>query len=315
MEKKEIPELEILLSTYNGELYLKELFDAILSQTFTNWRMVIRDDGSSDSTMAIIVYYQKKYPDRFIILDGRNTNLGPAQSFGKLIEFSTAPFLALCDQDDVWMPDKLEKQMVIMQEKGQDSGLFTPILVHSDLMVCDDKMNCISDSFWKYQYINPDRMKDIRCLLVQNFVTGCTILMNRALIDKIIPIPEEVIMYDWWIALMAQQLGEIVTIHVPLVKYRQHGDNAIGAKKWGIQFAFSRFFGKIGSWKQSLAETRFQAQALIDRLRGEKNCDVDIIFQYINMFEKKWFSRKIFYLNIGMKKYGMLRQFITWLFI
>ena len=72
-------------------------------------------------------------------------------------------------------------------------------------------MNCIRDSFWKYQYINPDKMKDIRCLLLQNFVTGCTILMNRALIDKIPPIPEKAIVFDWWIALLAQQIGKIST--------------------------------------------------------------------------------------------------------
>ncbi len=316
-KQKEIREnsIDILLSTYNGELYLKELLDSIYSQTYINWKLIIRDDGSEDSTLNIIEQYKHRYPDRIVILTDQNAHLGPAQSFGKLIEGSKAPFLALCDQDDVWLPDKLEKQMAIMLEKTNTFNSSMPILVHSDLKVCDEKLDCIFDSFWRYQNINPLKMKDNRCLLFQNFITGCTILMNRSLAQRVIPISQKAVMFDWWITLIAKQLGKIVTINEPLVKYRQHGNNAIGAKKWGMKSGFSRLLNKRKVWKTELLDTKFQAQALLDHLANEKECDFYTIIEYTKMFEKQWFLRKIHYIKIGMRKYGRFRQLITWLLI
>ncbi len=309
------PFVEILLSTYNGEDHLKELLDSIFDQTYKNWRIIIRDDLSFDSTPGIIESYGKNYPDKIRILDNPGVNLGPSQSFHRLLEAGRADCMAFCDQDDYWMPDKLEIQVEKLNEAENKFGKDIPLLVHSDLQVCDNNMTIMSDSFWAYQNIAPDEMKDIRCLLVQNFVTGCTVLINRKLADIAIPIPQETIMFDWWFALLAQKLGKIITIKVPLVKYRQHGNNAVGAKKWGFNYVISQIFREKSVWRTSLENTRFQADALIKRLTSVGVEDLDIIQQYSRLYEKPWITRKVLYLMLGIRKYGNLRQFITWLLI
>ena len=307
--------VDILLSTYNGALFIKDLIDSILCQTYSNWTLLIRDDGSDDETLDIVHEYKRLYPDRFVIIKGCKKNLGPSQSFGALIESSSAPFVALCDQDDVWLPEKLEQQMQIMLDRTDRFGSSVPLLVHSDLQVCDETLNSLLDSLWRYQNIDPLKMTDIRCLLFQNCVTGCTILMNRRLADTAAPIPESAIMFDWWIALLAQQQGHIITMSAPLVKYRQHDRNTVGAKKWGLITNLIRFFDQKQPWRRTLHATRYQAQALKERLHSENAKVSNTISDYILLFEKKWYLRKMYYLKIGMKKYGRVRQLITWLLI
>jgi len=303
--------VEILLSTYNGELYLFELFDSLICQTYKNWRILIRDDGSTDNTLKIIAEFQKKFPEKFKFLDDESAHLEPTQSFGCLLNSSTAPFIALCDQDDVWLPGKLAAQMKAMQKS--DGSM--PTLVHTDLFVCDADLKIICGSFWKYQHINPEKMKYIQCLLLQNFVTGCSILMNRALCDKILPIPDSAIIFDWWISLVALQSGTIVTVKLPLVKYRQHSTNAVGAKRYGLVSGFRTFIANYHNWRTSLLNTRSQAAALVSHLDGTVQSRMEIIIQYTHLFSQNWYIRKIQYLRLGMKKYGMIRQLLTWFLI
>ncbi len=306
------PLIEILLSTYNGEQYLPQLFDSILSQTYDNWRLLIRDDSSQDSTIEIINAYRRKYPDKFVMLEFLKKNVGHNRSFAVLLEAAGEEYTAFCDQDDVWLPQKLEIQMNQLLKQQNLVGKQTPVLVHSDLKVCDHKMNFISDSMWRYQKILPKKMKNIKCMLVQNCVTGCTILMNRALINITIPIPEQAIMYDWWTALLALEHGKIISIKEPLVMYRQHEKNAIGAKKWGFSYLVRTALGKKSKWMVTLHGTILQAAAL-ERLLNNK--DQEVIRRYSLLSKAGFIKRKIIYLHIGIKKYGLLRQIAAWFFI
>ena len=304
------PLVEILMSTYNGEKYLSALLDSICCQTYGNWRMLIRDDISHDKTLEIILDYKKLYPDRFLIFDNADNNcvlnLGPSLSFGRLLETSTADYIAFCDQDDVWMPDKLELQMKIMMDTETSAGRDVPILVHSDMLLCDDRMNIMSDSFWHYQNILPEQMNNISSLLMNNFVTGCTILINKALRISSIPIPEQTLMFDWWLALIAEETGKIISIPLPLVKYRQHDNNAIGAKKWGIKYLTSKLLRKDDFWKTSLPKTKLQARALYQHLKTKKNNDCHEIRKYTELNQITWILKKTLYRFIGSKRY--LRQ-------
>ena len=228
----------VLLSTYNGELYLDELLTSLLNQTYTNIKIIARDDGSSDKTVSIL----KKY--KSVILLDSTKNVGVKKSFSILMEyalqFTDSNYFMFCDQDDIWEPEKVEKTYNKMR-KLEIVFPKKPCLVHTDLSVVDDKLNLIHKSFWEYEHINP-KYNSFNRLLIQNTITGCTILINRLLAKKSFPIPTNAIMHDWWIGLVASQFGRIAYVNISLVKYRQHNLNTIGAKGFDIPMVLSKFY-------------------------------------------------------------------------
>lgn len=148
-------------------------------------------------------------------------------------------YIMFADQDDIWLPDKIEKTYLKMKEfESQYEPL--PLLVHSDVSVVDEKLNVIASSFWEYQHIDPSN-GTLNRLLLHNTVTGCTMMINRALAEKVKMIPSEAIMHDWWIAMVASAFGKIGYIDEPLILYRQHGQNDTGAKKYGAYYFIKTF--------------------------------------------------------------------------
>ncbi|MFD2614056.1 glycosyltransferase family 2 protein [Paenibacillus gansuensis] len=226
------PKVTILLSTFNGDAYLEQLLDSLLSQDYENWRMIIRDDGSSDETLSIVSKYSKDYPDKFELNMIESRNVGAAQSFGLLLSYAIhAEYVMFCDQDDIWLPSKISSTLNAMQhaEHVYDG----PILIHTDLTVTNAELEKIDSSYWAYQNINPSRDK-LNYLLVQNVVTGCTVMINRKLVHLVNPLQQGVIMHDWWIALVASAFGKIEYIKEPTILYRQHLKNEVGASRYSV---------------------------------------------------------------------------------
>ena len=299
--------VDILLSTFNGEKYLEQQFDSIIAQEFADWHLLIRDDGSSDETINIINQYVSHYPLKITFSRDAFDNLGPAGSFSTLLEKSTAPYISFCDQDDVWLPDKLQKQMQFMLDTEKKYSTELPLLVHSNLKVVDERLSLISNSFWDYQNINPDNMNRLEKLLVQNYVTGCTVLINRKLLDASTPIPKGVIMHDWWIALITVSNGHIININEPTILYRQHDNNDTGAKNWGFGHVINMIIKGPKNMRKSLFKTRDQAVALLGSGVLDENQKV-IVENYINMFELNWFLRRWYMLRHGFTKHGVFRN-------
>ena len=233
------PKIVILLSTFNGADYLAEQLDSLLGQTYSNFVIIIRDDGSKDCTEEIINRYVKKYQGRISKFLGNETNVGPSASFFLLIQYImreknsyglSRVYMMLCDQDDIWIENKLEVQMAKMLCAEQKTpGL--PILIHSDLNVVSEEKVVIAKSFISYQGLEIERNKFTNIVL-SNLVTGCTTLFNEELARQALPIPNKAIMHDWWLALTAAAFGKIIYLNMPLVKYRQHANNTIGAKEF-----------------------------------------------------------------------------------
>jgi glycosyltransferase involved in cell wall biosynthesis len=244
------PKVDVLLSVYNGALYLEQQIHSILNQTYGNWRLLIRDDRSTDHSLDIIKRYRDQYPDRIFLDDQEPRNLGASRSFGYLLEKADAPYMMFCDQDDVWYPDKIEISLTAMRRLESEYP-DKPVLVHTDLEVVNASLEKISDSFWKYQKLNGDA-RTLNQLLVQNHITGCTMMINRRLRDLCLPIPEEAIMHDWWIAAVCAAFGNIVSVPRPTIKYRQHGNNEVGAKR----FDWKTAFGLVSKRKQLLENIR-----------------------------------------------------------
>lgn len=222
--------IDILMATYNGEKYIEEQINSIINQDFKEWNLLIRDDCSTDNTINIINKYVEKYPDKIKLIDNMGKNLGVKLNFGELMKHSKSKYCMFADQDDKWLPNKISLTLEKMKELESNYGEEKPILIHTDLKVVDKNLELIDKSFWKYSYIDPSR-NTLNKLLVKNTVTGCTMMINSSLKKLINFIPEECMMHDHWIALVASLSGIIYFIKEPTILYRQHENNQLGAKK------------------------------------------------------------------------------------
>ena len=250
----------VLLAVYNGEKYLAQQIDSILSQTVKDIKIVIRDDGSCDNSVDIINYYCNNYPDKVFCLNGSPTG-SAKQNFAKLLEACDDDYIMFCDQDDVWLPQKVETTLAAMQKS--EGGSKIPVLVHTDLKVVDQNLKVISDSFFKFQKLIQSEITLPR-LLVQNYVTGCTVMINRALKEKCKKIPNDCIMHDWWLALVAVIFGRLVCVNESTMLYRQHSDNQVGAKaSYGIAF-IKRKISTLSEVRKNYNATYIQAAELLD---------------------------------------------------
>lgn len=222
--------IDILLATYNGAAYLDEQLASIEAQTYSNWRLFARDDGSTDRTPEILAAFQARHPEKVTIVRDEDGNVGLVRNFSRLMEVSTAPYAAFCDQDDVWLPEKLSVSLERMRELEAEHGADKPLLVFTDLTVVDEGLKVIHPSFWRYQSLKPERCNELNRLLLQNVVTGCTTLMSRSLVEKAVPIPKSAVVHDWWVALVSAGFGRAASVPRSTVLYRQHAKNLIGAR-------------------------------------------------------------------------------------
>ena len=225
-------QIDILLATYNGEKYLKQQIDSILNQTYQNIRLIISDDGSNDKTREILKQYEQK-EERVIVYE-QNENLGCIKNFEFLLKKVENDIYMLSDQDDVWMPEKIEKTYEKLEKEKAD-------LVFTDLEVVDSELQTIYVSFNDFmklsrkihKYINTDKIN-----YLYNCVTGCTILSRKKWIDRILPLPthSKYVLHDHWIGLMVSLEGKLAYLPEKYIQYRQHEDNEVGTEKISHQF-------------------------------------------------------------------------------
>jgi len=213
----------ILLSSFNGEEYIKTQVESILQQSYTQWKLFIRDDGSSDNTVKIIKHLAAM-DDRIVLFEEKG-NMGIVKSFLTLLRKIDMDYYMFCDQDDFWLEDKLKNALQLMLVKEQLEQ--KPYLVHTDLKVVDASLGLISESMFKYQNIL-SFTPNYTTSFFQNNVTGCTIMINRQLRD-LCQISDEIIMHDWWLALICHSFGEILFLRESSILYRQHLNNSVGA--------------------------------------------------------------------------------------
>ena len=252
--------IEILMAAYNGAPYIGEQIDSILQQADTNWHLTISDDGSTDGTDAVIDEYARRYPDKVQrVYSGRRFG-GAKDHFFWLTEQCDADYIAYCDDDDTWRADKLQKLRKAMQDAESRLGSDTPILVFSDQTVTDKKLNMLASSLMRYQKQYFEHF-DYRSILMQNVVTGGAMMVNRALARLALQCVDtsQVIMHDWWMAVVAARFGEIVYIDEPLGAYRQHGHNSVGAKNVGSLAHILLKLGHIREISRTLTHKKAQA--------------------------------------------------------
>jgi len=289
----------ILLSTYNGEKYLKEQLDSLYKQTYKNIKIIVRDDGSTDKTLDILQSYD-------VCLLKSNGNIGVKRSFSLLLEYAientNADYFMFCDQDDVWKEDKVEKTLAKMEELEQQCKNI-PILVHTDLVLVNEKLEVIHPSFWEHEYIIPG-INSFNRLLMQNTITGCTVMINRKLAQFSLPISEEIIMHDWWIGLVASKFGKIDFVKNPLILYRQHANNSIGAQTFTLEHIVNKIFEK-----DIMSKNIIQAKAFLNQYRDRLDKDtIAILEEFTDIESKSFLQKRTIFLKYKLLKQGFLRN-------
>lgn len=286
--------IDILMATYNGGKYIREQLDSIMAQTNQDWRLLVRDDGSSDDTVKILEEYRRKADAQFgegkIVLvpkqaaaeaaakdKPKNRNVYVIRNFSALMEHSKADgkadYIMFSDQDDKWHPDKVEKTLAAMKKlEAGHVGQDIPLMVHTDSRLVRGNGSDIGISNIHARRLKPESMT-FKNDLVQCATQGCTIMMNRKLLDIATPIPDEARMHDMWVGLIASGLGKKGYIAEPTMDYRQHESNVLAGTS-------RKSLATIADRLQHVMDAFFlQARALDgrigDQLEGDRKKELD----------------------------------------
>lgn len=297
--------IRILLAAYNGEAYLRQQLDSVLAQTCRDFQLIVSDDQSRDETPRILEEYAEKYPDQ-ILYYRSGLRFGSAQGhFMHLLKtFSQSDYIMFCDQDDVWHPDKVEKTLEQMKKVEEDPSV--PVLVYTDLRVVNGALEQIDPSFMHYARIRGEDTRLCR-LLARNVVTGCTVMINRALAE-LACVPEDysrVRMHDWYLAQLAAACGTLAYLPEATMDYRIHGGNVVGGSN---DPALGKLIKKAlstdlrGNIRKNYAQARFLYETHRAQMTPEGAATVE---KYVAMEDYGFFRRRFWYLKGGYLMDGL----------
>lgn len=222
--------IAVLLATYNGEKYLCAQLDSLLQQSYHDFTVFVHDDFSKDGTVEILNRYAKEYPGKIIIVDDNTScGRGARDSFLFLLENVESHYYMFCDQDDIWLPDKMEVSINRMKEEERETPNI-PIVVHSDLMLVDQNANLLGETSWGRQKLTSSWFDTLEANYI--WVTrysGCTMIFNEKAKSVSLPMDNRVKWHDLWVGLKTNMNhGKIVALDRYTILYRQHGDNTSG---------------------------------------------------------------------------------------
>ncbi|MBI5758202.1 MAG: glycosyltransferase family 2 protein [Planctomycetales bacterium] len=313
------PKVAIVLATWNGGQFLPDQLRSIQQQSFADWQLWVRDDGSDDATCEVLQSFAAADSRMHVERDDLG-RLGCARNFGELLRRASEnqpDYVFLADQDDVWLPHKVARQLAVAQAAECEAGRDLPLLVHTDASAVDADLQPVHASLVRHLGLRPETPEPLRTLLVQNFVTGCATVINRALLELALPFPDTVVLHDWWLAQCAAAAGELRFVSDPLVMYRQHASNQVGAcGAWRKMTTIAtRGWQGFRDQQDLLQRGVAQARSLDQRLRDRFATDsiraaTDIVGGYLDLFEphhSRW-HRPGRLLNLRIGRQMWLRQ-------
>jgi glycosyltransferase involved in cell wall biosynthesis len=220
--------ISIVLATCNGAPFLRGQLDSLLSQTFPFDELLIGDDDSRDGTWDILKEYARN--DGRIRLIRHAPARGFLKNFETLLTEASGDYVALCDQDDLWMPQKLERQMEAMRRAEAEGK--RGVLVHTDLSLIDEADRPIAPSYFVRRGYRFPEKRSVGLLLGQGGVMGNTVLTDRTLLERALPFPPGLRYHDWWLGVVAELFGTRITLQESLVAYRIHTANVSAKSRW-----------------------------------------------------------------------------------
>ena len=300
--------VHIVCSVFNGADYLAEFIQSVQAQTVGNWMLWVRDDGSHDSSATVLNHWAAS-DERVRLLEVPGNNFGVVASFNRVLQQvpSDARYIMFADQDDVWLPQKIEYTLSAMVLGEQHSG--GALLVHTDMHVVSAQLEPIAESFWEFARINPESTS-LRRLLAHNVVTGATMMINRALREQAGDIPANAAMHDWWMAAVASAFGSLIAVTTPTMQYRQHASNTIGARRPGSalgarEFAVSavRALRQTGRVRRDIDAAARQAGAFLVRFGSALSVtDRAFVSAYAGIPNHAFFRRKLNIVRLHLKR-------------
>ena len=304
--------IAICLATYNGEPYIKEQIDSILTQTYHNWILFIRDDCSKDNTLSILQAYSLRYPEQIIIIpNSARKSSGSKNNFASILRWIkkhySFDYYMFSDQDDIWLESKIEDSVKKLHQTENLLSKSMPVLLHTDLRVVDQNLNLLGESFFQYRALNPT-ITDLPHLLVQNNVTGCTMMWNKALNNILDLDNENIAMHDWWITLVASCFGKIVCIQKPTILYRQHKKNVIGATKVNTPLFLLKRLSGNAKVKETLNLSFAQAESFLRIYQKSLNPNqIHVLNTFIDIPKTNKFMRIITVFKYHFLKQGIIQ--------
>lgn len=297
--------VSIVMATYNGAEYLEEQLDSILANDFEDWVLYINDDGSTDRTLSILETYERRYRQKIRVHLNERT-LGVTVNFLEGVMRTGGKYVMFCDQDDVWMPDKISKTLQVIKNREAEVGDKLPLAVFTDAKLIDGVMRDMGDSFFRYTGLNPKKT-DLAHLLIENKLIGCTMMFNRAVLDKMEHFPVHARYHDWWIGLIAAAFGEVLYLAEPTMQYRQHAKNVVGGQNF-LKYVISRV-KNLKAQKESIIEDERQAFEFYaiykEQLLEEQG---QVIREFASLHSLNWFHRRDVLMRHGYWKSGLLRN-------
>lgn len=307
--------INVLLASYNGSQYIKEQIQSIIMnfQHLPDYecKLYISDDNSTDSTIDIIKDLSV-LDSRIQLLDGGKKG-GVKENFNYLISNTSADYSFFCDQDDLWLPNKMKLFMLHFEEAEKKHDV---ILIHSDLCVADGNLSPIHPSMFAYQRLN--KHPSIAELMVCNSVTGCVMACNKRLMEKVKASSISLsIMHDWYIALLAQSIGYVGFIDHSLILYRQHGNNVLGAKETSLKATLFKgdFKKRLINARLSVSKTRYQAEIFLKDFQNDLSAeDKLLMIKYVESFKGGFIQRFKLFMSNKVRKNGWLRNLSFFIF-
>mgnify|MGYP001008501588 FL=1 len=286
--------VNILMSTYNGQQFLAEQIRSIQEQSYTDWTLFIRDDGSSDNTKEILKDFERQDSRIHLIDSDKSDNLGVIKSFHKLVNHDRADYYFFSDQDDVWLPNKLELSL----KEAQNYLADLPLMVYMDLKVVNQDLEIMTESMVKSQshHANTELVQE----LTENTVTGGVAMINHALAEMWQE-TDDILMHDWYLALLASAFGNLVFIDQPGELYRQHSDNVLGARTLSKRFKkWIRPHILFAVYWDLIKNSQKQARHLLQMPLSQSNRE--LIEAFVTIMDKPMFERFRILRKYGLRK-------------
>lgn len=308
--------VHIIMAAYNGAAYLTEQIMSIRQSTFADWVLWIFDDGSFDETEDIVsrqeaeengrIHYIRNIKNKGVTLNFLEGVKTASQTANNAAENEGDNYYMFCDQDDIWMPDKIEKTLKAMKRYEKKYSKKLPLVVFTDAMITDEKLNIINPSFHKSNHLNTGKL-DLPHIMMENKLIGCTVMFNTALEKKLTAIPAQARYHDWWIGLLGAAFGHMVYLPFPTLYYRQHAGNVVGNQD---------FYGYVKKraavlteQKRALYANARQAKEFYEIYKDSLTKDKKMqVYAMANLPEKNWFSRRYQCIRFGFLKSGLVRN-------
>lgn len=267
------PRLDIAMPTYNCEPWLDAFLESLVAQDFTDWRLIVRDDGSGDGTAVKLDEWRNRLGERMTILpDSGVRNLGLIGNYTAVLAATSAPWVMSADPDDVWLPGKVTRSVEAMGQAERTLGLQLPIAICTDAAVVDGGSNPVAPSFWRWSRMNPRLMRTLPRAAMESAALGSTMMVNRALLDRALPIEFGAAYQDWWLALVAVAFGRVIPLEETTILYRRHKINATeepysGALWSAISRTLEAPFAPRRRLEKLLLQAATQATSFVARYR------------------------------------------------